>query len=511
MNDTMAKDLQKLFQEKGYNPVIGTIYRQQQEWLSWYRGDVDGFHNIQKKTVDGTLRGIQKPSLQMAKKVCEDNTSLLFNENVLLTVNNKKAQEILDDVLKDTHYYDEMPNYIELTGVYGTGVSVEYIANNEIKMNYLFGDKVVVIDYENTTITAIAVIQHFSKDKRKYNHVMYHTYQNGKYRITHEMYGSKNANGLGNPDSLGVLFSEKELNKMRHIETDEQGNQYTVYYVEYETEIPHFQVFKYPISNNYDVRSPMGISLYANAVGTLENIDEKYYSSRMDSINSRKRIFVDQEATKMVKTKDASGNLIMKKYFDQDETQYQPLKGMNDGTNKAIEAYAPAYDSTQHDLAIQAELNYLSSKCMLGTNYYSFTDGQVGYQNELNTVVSNSDTFRNRNKTLNRLRNVIIAQMKSILYLAKELGLYNGKLDLEYTVQFDDDIMTDDKSMLEQYRLDAQDGFIPEYMYIMKAYKVDETTAKKMLEEANEGQDFDDVVIEPKNDDDQEDEDNIDV
>ena len=506
MNDTMAKDIQKLFQEKGYNPVIGTIYRQQQEWLSWYRGDVDGFHNIQKKTVDGTLRGIQKPSLQMGKKVCEDNASLLFNENVMLTVNNEQAQAVIDEVLNNTYYYDEMPNYVELTGVYGTGVSVEYIADNEIKMNYLFGDKVVVIDYENTTITAIAVIQHFSKDKRKYNHIMYHNYKDGKYRITHEMYGSKNANGLGNAESLSVLFSDTELNKMRH-SVKKDGYVEVEYYIEYETNTPHFQVFKYPISNNYDVRSPMGIALFANSVGTLENIDEKYYSSRMDSINSRKRIFVDQEATKMVKTKDVNGNIIMKKYFDQDETQFQPLKGMSgDGSKKAIEAYAPTYDSQQHDLAIQAELNYLSSKCMLGTNYYSFTDGQVGYQNELNTVVSNSDTFRNRNKTLNRLRNVIIGQMKSILFLASTIGKYSGSLDLEYDVQFDDDIMTDDKTMLEQYRLDAMDGLIPEYMYIMKAYKVDEATAKKMIEEANEGQDFLEPTVEPTDDDEPNDE-----
>jgi A118 family predicted phage portal protein len=502
----MAKDLTKLFQEKGYNPVIGTIYRQQAEWLSWYRGNVDGFHNIQKKTIEGRLIALNKPSLQMGKKVCEDNASLLFNENVKITVNSEKAQKVLDDKFEETNYYDEMPNFIELTGTFGTGVSVEYIAENEVKMNYLFGDKVVVIDYENTTIKAIAVIQSFQKDQRKFNHVMYHTHKDGIYRITHEMYGSKNARGLGSADSLGVLFSEAELKEMRHVKKE---GEYEVieYYIEYETDTPHFQVFKYPISNNYDVRSPMGIALFANSIGTLENIDEKYYSSRMDSINSRKRLFVDEDATKMVKQKDANGNLRMVKYFDQDETQFQPLKGMAGQGQKAIETYAPDYDSAQHDLAIQAELNYLSSKCMLGTNYYDYQNGQVGYVNELNTMVSNSDTFRNRNKTLNRLRKVIIAQAKALLFLAKENNEYGGELDLEYSVQFDDDIMTDDQSMLQQYRTDAMDGLIPEYMYIMRAYKVDETEAKAILEEANEnGQDYDDIVVEPNIDDEPDDE-----
>lgn len=486
MNNVMAKDLQKLFIGRGYNPVIGTIYQQQEYWLSWYRGDVDGFHNIQKKNAEGTLIGIQKPSLQMAKKVSEDITSLLFNENVDMIVSgNDDAQGVLDNVLDNNNFYDEMPNFVELTaGAYGTGVAVEYILENETKVNYLFGDRVVIIDYDNTTPKAIAVIQEFQKDKKKYHHIMYHTFKDGLYRITHEMYSSKNAQGLGNPDSLSVLFTEKELKSMRHV-TKEDNVDVVEYYIEYETDTPHFQVFKLGISNNYDVRSPMGISVYANSTGTLENIDEKYYSSKMDSINSRKKLFVDEQAAKTHKTKDESGNIIYKKYFDQDETQYQVLKNMTgDGSQKAVEAFAPVYDSAQHDNAIQMELNYLSSKCMLGSNYYSFQDGAVGYQNEMNVIASNSDTFRNRQKNLNRLKVVLVNMMKSIMYLEKENGNYSGTLEeLEYDVSFDDDIMTDDATVVAQYRKDAEDGIITYQRYLMKAYGISEEEADEITEE----------------------------
>ena len=476
----MAKDLQKLFIGRGYNPVIGTIYQQQEHWLSWYRGNVDGFHTFRKKNVDGVLLEITKPTLQMAKKVGEDVTSLLFNEKVSLTVSgNDNAQTVLDDVLNANNFYDEMPNFIELTAIpYGTGVMVEYQRDSETKMNYLFGDRVVVIDYENTTPTAVAIIQQFQKDSRQFHHIMYHTYKDGMYRIQHEMYSSKNAKGLGKPDSLAVLFNEKELNKMRHTKTVDNV-EIVEYYIEYDTDTPHFQVFKFPISNNFDVRSPLGISLIANSTGTLENIDEKYYSSRMDSINSRKRIFVDEEATKMQKV-NVGGTIRWVKYFDQDETQFQVLKGMANDSNKAIEAYAPVYDSAQHDNAIQMELNYLSSKCMLGSNYYSYTDGAIGYQNEMNVIASNSDTFRNRQKTLNRLKVVLINMMKSILFLEKDNGNYSGDLDLEYDVHFDDDIMTDDATVIEQYRKDAEDGIITYEDYLMRAYKMTEEEAQEM-------------------------------
>lgn len=483
----MAKDLQKLFIGRGYNPVIGTIYQQQEYWLSWYRGEVDGFHNINKKNVEGTLIALEKPSLQMAKKVSEDITSLMFNENVSLMVSgNDNAQDVLDNVLDRNNFYDEMPNFIELTvGPYGTGVAVEYLADNKTNINYLFGDRTVIIDYDNTTPKAVAVIQEFQKDKRKYHHIMYHTFNDGKYRVTHEMFASKNAQGLGNPASLLAIFSEQELKKMKHTKKVDNVN-IVEYYVEYETDTPHFQVFKLGISNNYDVRSPMGISSYANSTGTFENIDEKYYSSRMDSINSRKKLFIDEKAAKLHKTKDASGNIVFKKYFDQDETQYQVLKDMTgDGSQKSIEAYTPIYDSAQHDMAIQMELNYLSSKVGLGSNYYSFENGAVGYQNEMNVIASNSDTFRNRQKNLNKLKIVLVNMMKSIMYLENEIGNFNGNLDeLEYDVAFDDDIMTDDATVVAQYRKDADDGVITYERYLMKAYGVTEEEAQEITNEA---------------------------
>lgn len=485
MNDVMAKDLQKLFISRGYNPVLGTIYQMQEEWLSWYRGDVNGFHTLQKKNVEGRVIAIHKPTLQMGKKVSEDITSLLFNENVALTVSgDEKAQEVLDNVLENSNFYDEMPNFIELTaGAYGTGVMVEYQVEGETKMNYLFGDRVVVIDYDNTTPKAIAVIQQFQRGKQKYHHIMYHTFKDGIYRIQHEMYSSKNARGLGNASSLEVLFNEKELKKMRHVKI-EDNVEIVEYYIDYETDTPHFQVFKLAISNNFDVRSPMGISVFANSIGTLENIDEKYYSSRMDSINSRKRIFVDEEATKLHKQKDEAGNIKLTKYFDQDETQFQVLKGMASDSNKAVEAYAPSYDSAQHDNAIQMELNYLSSKVMLGSNYYSYQDGAVGYQNEMNVMASNSDTFRNRQKNLNRLNVVLINMMKSIMYLEKDNGNYNGNLEtLEYNVQFDDDILTDDATVIAQYRKDAEDGIITYEQYLMRAYKITKEEAEEITAE----------------------------
>ncbi len=102
----------------------------------------------------------------------------------------------------------------------------------------------------------------------------------------------------------------------------------------------------------------------------------------------------------------------------------------------------------------------------------------------MNVIASNSDTFRNRQKNLNRLKVVLVNMMKSIMFLENENGNYNGTLEeLEYDVQFDDDIITDDATVVAQYRKDADDGIITYQRYLMKAYGISEEEANDITEE----------------------------
>jgi hypothetical protein len=74
--------------------------------------------------------------------------------------------------------------------------------------------------------------------------------------------------------------------------------------------------------------------------------------------------------------------------------------------------------------------------------------------------------------------------MKSIMFLEKENKNYKGSLEeLEYDVQFDDDIMTDDATVVAQYRKDADDGIIKYEKYLMKAYKISEEEAEEITED----------------------------
>lgn len=487
MNETKIKDLSNLFKSRGFNVVIGDIYRQQEIYVQYYRGDVNDFHNITRKISNGKTISTHKPSLNMGKKVAEDWTSLLFNEKVELIINNAQAQKAFDEVAKDNNFTDEMTNYIELAMVYGTAVSVEYISNDKVKYNFIYGDKIMVIGYENSTITDIAIIDEFEEDGIAYTHVMYHTYDGEIYRIEHEIYETKKTNkGLGKKTDLSVLFTDAELEEMAQPVYDEDGEVIDVrFYIDYESE-PHFQIFKPAIANNFDVKSPMGMSVFGNALTSMNGIDDANYGAMRDELLARKKIFVDDEATKVGNVKNIDGSTSRVKYFDEEEDIYQVIKGMADQGNKSMEVFAPVYDSLPRIDLIKLHLGMISFKCGLGTDYYSFENGSV-YVNEANIISSNSDTWRNRQKHLNRLKPALIGLMKSTMFLLKDMGVYGGELDnLEYDVMFDDDIITDDATVLKDMKEDSVDGFIPKWRYVMKRYKLNEEEAKEWLAEAEE-------------------------
>ena len=466
--------LTTLFRKKGYNPVYGTIYEQQQKWLSWYRGEVQDFHFYDIKGVNGLTVGKKKMSLNMAKKVMEDWQSLLFNERVQLIVENPKAQEIIDETLKENSFIENMSHFVELTMVYGTGIIIEYLDNSQVKLDFVYGDNVIPLSQRNKQITEIATIQEFQKESDYYTHVTYHLLKDNKYRIEHELYKSKQRTYLGSPVGLNLVFNEHELSHL--VEKK---------YIEYETDTPFFQIFKPAIVNNYETNSAMGISPIASSISLLSAIDEEFNGMYTEVKNSRKRLLVNSEATKtqIVKDKTGDGDIRLRSvtYFDTDDDIFQSIP-MDESI--PFKEFAPNYNIEPYIRGLNHKLDLLSVKSGLGNNFYKI-DGSSGSMTATEVVSKNSDTWRNRKKHVKVLREVLIDMMKGILTLDKSVNGFKGDPEaLEYDVKFDDSIIVDDNKRLEDMKMDASDGFIPKWRYLVEKYQITEEEAKEWLKEA---------------------------
>lgn len=473
MNSQKIKQLTSIFRKKGYNPIYGTIYDQQQKWLSWYRGEVNDFHFYDIKSVNGLKVGKRKMSLNMAKKVVEDWQSLLFNERVTLEVQDERAQEVVDKALEKNQFIEEMTNFVELAFVYGTAAIVEYLEDSEVCLDFIYGDNIIPLSHRNKQITEIAVVQEFTTNNKFYTHVSYHLIENGVYRVEHELYESKQQTYLGELTGLHLIFNEHEL-----------SNMIDGYFVEYETMTPFFQIFKPAITNNFEPMSPMGVSPIANSISLLAAIDEEFNGLYTEVKLSKKRLLVNSEATKtqVVKDKDGEGSVRLRSvsYFDTDEEIFQSIP-MDESI--PFKEFAPNYNSGPYIEGLNHKLNLLSQKVGLGNGYYRFDTS--GGMTATEVVSKNSDTWRNRNKHAKVLRETLIDMMKGILHLEKSVGGYAGDPELlEYNVHFDDSVIVDDGKRLEEMKADVMDGFLPKYIYIAEKYHITEEQAKEWLAES---------------------------
>ena len=183
--------------DKGYKTAPAEFYGKIKQWKSWYDGKVKGFHDYMVSTGQGGKVECERFSMGMAKKVCEDWANLLMNEKVQITLEGKKEQEFWDDFCTKVNFDVRISEMQELKSCYGTTAYIPRIVGaaidsdtgtltgeaDGIKMDYVTGDRIYPITWENREITECAFASHVYTDDQDYAYVQIHHLVDGKYRI----------------------------------------------------------------------------------------------------------------------------------------------------------------------------------------------------------------------------------------------------------------------------------------------------------------------------------------
>lgn len=459
--DTMPiqKEVITLLEKKGFYSISPSFYENIRYWQYWYAGAVPDFHYYNVKLADGTPVQKEKLTMNCAKKVSEDMGKLMWSNKVKINLDAEAKTKTLWEILDYNNFSVMMPRQLELCSALGTVAFCEFIVNNKVIINYM-GDSTHIIPYQfyNNIITGFVSINKFTKIENKkviyYTHLVYQEFANNTYLKYNELYRSKTCGELGKEIDFNVIFPNVEK---------------TVIYdnVEY----PHFQVLKFPITNNYDLENPMGISIYANSIDRFKALDTKYDSFTNEFISGKKRILIDASALKGVPQVDKSGNISTALYFDRNDTTYVALRGMDKQPIKDID-FTLRYQ--EHIDSIQSEFNWLSSNIGFGENFYSFSGNQPMTATEV--MSRDSDAYRTKDNYDSVLINCIKNLVYAICYLA---GIQTS------TVEVITDYSRFKNDSAEQSRLiqEVQNGITSKIEYRMKIYNEDETLAKKKIEE----------------------------
>ena len=394
---------------QGYGEVDGRIYGYIELWKSWYAGKVRSFHCYRQYNGRDRIARERK-SLGMAKCVAEDWANLLLNERVTISAGNESLNAIIHDVLSDNRFGCRANQLIELTFALGTGAFVEFTDGGEIVIDYIRADMIFPLTEVNGKITECAFASKRRAGEKELVYLNIHTLDGrGCYIVENLMFEQSGENGALRPIALPEGMQER---------------------VETGSPVPLFQIIRPNIVNNIVLGSPMGISVYANAIDQLEGVDLVYDSYCNEFRLGKKRLIVPMTFAQIEMEQDG----VTLPVFDSNDTEFFAANLGGDGGGK-IQEINMELRSEAHETALKTALNALSLKCGMGTGRYRFEEQSVKTATEV--ISAKSELYQNIRKHELILADAVEGVCRATASL---LGL--GQ-DFSVDTRFDDSIIED--------------------------------------------------------------------
>lgn len=464
----LYENIASALNKKNINLAIGSMYDYMSMWKEWYAGSVADFHYYSAKLANGTTEKFERKTMNVAKKACEDLTSLLWTEKTQIALKDNESSKKLWSVLdsEKNNFTVNFPRFIEKVLALGNGALVEYQNNGETIIDYINGDVFIPYKYTNTYINGIITISRSTEvenPEKKENttyyltHITYHEFENKVYRTKHELYKSKDENELGEEIDISQYYPDLEKEQ------------------EKETEFPYFQVLSLNTANNLDMSSPLSVSLFANSIDRLKCIDKKYDSFDNEFDLGKKRILVDSSALKAKATPTSDGKINYVQYFDSQDRVFQAIgEGMENQPVKEIDFTLRVQE---HINAINAELDWFADNIGLGAGWFKFDGSSLKTATEV--ISQDNKAFRTREHHLITIIEVVTSLVNAICDIE---GIDNS----EIKITPDDSIIIDKNTKKTTDMMEVQQGLMSKKEYLMENKGMTEEQALKELEEINE-------------------------
>lgn len=451
-------------------------YSHIREWRNWWENYVADFHSYRELGVDNAPRQREIFRMGMAKRVTEDWAALLLNEKTTIAVDDKASSEYLQGkegeasmggVLGDCNFWAEGNELIEKAFAYGTGAFIARANGAKVNKNgkiipdveckpgieYLDGLSIIPLSVRESRITEVAFVSQFTERGKECVYLETHTKDvNGNYVIENEYFILDGSQLKKNDLPEGVAPK---------IETG--------------SPLPWFALVYPNITNNIRCNNGLGMSVYANAIDNLKGIDIAFNNFVRDFKLGGKKVFYNKA---MLQTNTKG------KTITPDDVTQQLFQMVGDGMDfdaKAmVQEFNPSLRVTENKDGIQAQLDYLSFKCGMGTHRYQFESGGVKTATEY--TGERQELVQHANRHMIVLEAAIKTLCAALLYIGKTFCGANVDPETAVTVNFEDGFVIDDETRRERDRQDVREGLMNAWEYRVKWYGETKEEAQAMLQ-----------------------------
>ena len=490
----MAKELKDIFEVGGVPAFNQFYYFGIFIWKYLYRGYYKPWHRISAPTVKDALHERDLERMDTAKAICAELAGLIWNEQCEISVSQETGKdqlldEFVHDVLMKNGFWTKMQEHIEQVLALGGGaIKVWYEEKRDgegnvtpnsgnIRLGFCMADQFVPTAWDNTQVTDGVFISRQAKDGYYYTRLEWHKWDGLTYWISNEAYRSEyKQNSAKEPqDILGFRYPLSAVYPFLDEQTPLQGLSTSL-----------FAYYRPAIANNLDDDSPLGVSIYANALSTLKALDICYDSFVQEFRLGRKRIIVPAQCLRTVQdpvTKES------RRFFDATDEAYVALKS-DDTDALKIQDNTVSLRVGEHEQAINALLSILCLQVGFSAGTFTFDRAQ-GLKTATEVISENSKTYKTIKGNQLQVKNAITQVIDAIVQVASLYDVHwNGTsirtlsaLGWETKVVFDDSILQDRQTNINEGILLANNGLMSKKRFLMEKLGYTEEEAAQELEE----------------------------
>jgi A118 family predicted phage portal protein len=489
----MSKEYKDVFDVEGV-PSFRTFYNFTIFPCKYvYRGNYNAWHVINAPTIGDANATRQLFKMGMAKAVCAELAGLIWSEQTCINISTKGEDDTLErwvkEVLERNAFREKMQELIEQCAALGGAAFKEFVTvkrddegkpiqgTEKIDIDYCMADQFVPTAWDNSKVTEGVFVSREAKDGWYYTRLEWHKWNGDTYIITNDLYKSEiKRDGTQSQDILGYWYPLNQV--YQYIEPKTEINGLTT---------SLFSYFRTPIANNVDDNSPLGISMYGNAMDTLHALDICYDSLVREFRLGKKRIIIPASALRTI-TDPETGEL--RRYFDANDEAYEAFS-MDDPDKLKIQDNSLELRVEEHVQALNALLSVLCLQIGFSASTFTF-DMKTGLKTATEVISENSKTY----KTIKTFQAQIIPAVKRLCTNIIELGkLYDmefeGKKissfgDYEISVVMGDAVLEDSGTKLDRAILLLNNGLMskktiltdPKYGIGMTEEQADEELAR---------------------------------
>jgi A118 family predicted phage portal protein len=413
-------------------------------------------------TSDAVRRTRQRFTLNMAKVACAEMAGL-----VLAEAPDVKASPLVLDLIRREKLWDNARKSLEYQGALGGQVFKLMINDGQIGLDFVKANNFIPLSWDSAQVNEAAFI-----DRRVINGETLIRIETHRKATGMELESGGNFSGYV---ITNLVFEEKSKSDRR---LDLFGpNVMPEVYVQ--TEKPLFAYCRNPEANNVDPESPIGISLYANAMDTLQALDFAFDGFKTEILMGRQRIALPSSVMRGYIDKD-TGN--KKLGFDPTDEAYIRLEGDDADKFKPTDLTGQLR-SEQWKNTIQTLLDIFAVQTGFSAGYFSFDGASVKTATEV--ISNNSKTY----KTMQAYQDNLAEALRHVFDVANELGLlYNirGAAAVETAIIFDDSVIESRDARAAYWSNLSALGMVDQITALMKIHGINEAAAETMAQKISE-------------------------